>query len=265
MSTTTSSTTSTTTKIQFKTGVQYGFYFDQSRCTGCHTCAVACKDWNMLAAGPLKPLRCFQVEKGNWPNLELDFYCVMCYHCANPACVTAANGALIKEPKYGAVLIDPAQARSENLKAAWDACPYGAISFDSDSIDSTAFKCNMCIDKLEAGENPVCVMACPLRALDFDTVDNLTKKYGNVQQIGDLPPPSTSPSVVFKARNSKKTLIPYDQNAAIALWSKRGSLPAVLPNGAASLNIPAGTVRHGVLNLRTNGLDEQQLYTTDVE
>jgi len=264
MSTTTSSTTSTT-KIQFKTGVQYGFYFDQSRCTGCHTCAVACKDWNMLAAGPLKPLRCFQVEKGNWPNLELDFYCVMCYHCANPACVTAANGALIKEPKYGAVLIDPAQARSENLKAAWDACPYGAISFDSDSIDSTAFKCNMCIDKLEAGENPVCVMACPLRALDFDTVDNLTKKYGNVQQIGDLPPPSTSPSVVFKARNSKKTLIPYDQNAAIALWSKRGSLPAVLPNGAASLNIPAGTVRHGVLNLRTNGLDEQQLYTTDVE
>ena len=24
---------------------QVGFYFDQTRCIGCYTCAVACKDW----------------------------------------------------------------------------------------------------------------------------------------------------------------------------------------------------------------------------
>ncbi|HMK84207.1 MAG TPA: 4Fe-4S dicluster domain-containing protein [Candidatus Bathyarchaeia archaeon] len=263
--TTTTWTTSTATPIVFQTGVQYGFYFDQSRCTGCHACAVACKDWNMLEAGPQKPLRCFQVEKGNWPSLELDFYCIQCYHCADPACVPAANGALIKEPKYGAVLIVPGMETSQDLKAGWNACPYGSISFDSDSSDSMGFKCNMCIDKLEAGENPVCVMACPMRAFDFDTMENLQKKYGSVQQIGDLPPPSTNPSVLFKARNSKKTLIPYDQNAAITLWSTRGSLPAVLPGGAAQLNVPAGTVRHGVLNLRTTTVEENQLYTTDVE
>jgi anaerobic dimethyl sulfoxide reductase subunit B (iron-sulfur subunit) len=28
--------------------MQYGFYFDGTRCTGCHTCVIACKDYNQL-------------------------------------------------------------------------------------------------------------------------------------------------------------------------------------------------------------------------
>jgi len=272
--TTTTSTTSTIVgqvpaptepTITFQTGVQYGFFFDQSRCWGCHACSVACKDWNMLPAGPLKPMRTFAVETGSWPNVGVEFYCISCYHCANPTCIPAANGALIKEPKYGAVLIDPKQATSENLKAAVAACPYGAISFDSDAIDSTAFKCNMCIDRLDAGKNPSCVMACPARAMDFDTMANLQKKYGNVQQIGELPAPTTQPSVVFKARIPKSQVVPYDANAAITLWSTRGSLPAVLPGGAADLNIPSGTVRFEKLHLAWNGVDDEQLYTADVD
>jgi len=258
-----STTSSTTTGLQ--TGVQYGFFIDQSRCTGCKACALACKSWNMLPAGPLKPLRVFQVEKGTWPNLELDFYCVMCFHCASPPCIPAANGALIKEPKYGAVLIDPAQATSANLKAGWDACPYGAISFDSDAPDSTAFKCNMCVDRLDAGNKPACVLACYTRALDFDTMANLRNKYGTTQQVGDLPAATTNPSVVFKPRNQKKQLIPYNTSASIPLWANRGSLPAVLPHGASDLQVPAGTVRHGVLKLKTSSVEEQALYTTDLE
>jgi len=266
MSSTTSTTATSTTAptIQFKTGVQYGFFFDQSRCWGCHACAIACKSWNMLGAGSLKPMRAFQVEKGNWPNVEVDYYCINCYHCANPACVTAANGALIKEPKYGAVLIDPAQARSVNVKAGWEACPYGAISFDSDSMDATAFKCNMCIDRLDAGQNPACVMACPARALDFGVLTDLQAKYGNIQQIGDLPPPSTNPAVVFKARIPKRQVIPYDANAAISLWATRGSLPAVLPKAGAELNVPAGTVRNSTLLLRHTA-SQTPLYTADVD
>ncbi len=220
----------------------------------------------MLPAGALKPLRVFQVEKGNWPNLELDIYCVMCFHCGNPLCIPAANGALIKEPKYGAVLIDPAQATSANLKAANEACPYGAISFDSDAPNSTAFKCNMCIDRLDAGNKPACVLACYTRALDFDTMANILNKYGTVQQVGDLPAPTSNPSAVFKPRTAKTTLIPYDNPTAISLWANRGStLPSPLPGGAASLQIPAGVVRHGVLNLHPTSVEEQTLLTTDCE
>ena len=86
-------------------------------------------------------------------EFQSDFYPMWCWHCSNPVCVTAANGAMYKEPKYGAVLIDPSQTKNPSLKAAWEACPYGVISFDSDAPDSNAFKCNMCVDKLSSGTN----------------------------------------------------------------------------------------------------------------
>ena len=31
-------------------GKQLGFYFDQTLCTGCKACQVACKQWNQLPA-----------------------------------------------------------------------------------------------------------------------------------------------------------------------------------------------------------------------
>ncbi len=33
---------------------QLGLYFDQTRCTGCYTCVVACKDWYDLESGLVK-------------------------------------------------------------------------------------------------------------------------------------------------------------------------------------------------------------------
>ena len=34
--------------------MQFGFYFDQSKCIGCFTCSVACKDWNNISPGDKK-------------------------------------------------------------------------------------------------------------------------------------------------------------------------------------------------------------------
>jgi anaerobic dimethyl sulfoxide reductase subunit B (iron-sulfur subunit) len=40
----------------------------------------------------------------------------------------------------------------------------------------------MCTDRLADHKNPVCVDACPMRALDFGTMDELSEKYGNVKE-----------------------------------------------------------------------------------
>ena len=32
--------------------MQLAFYFDQTRCIGCYTCTVACKNWHDIPAGP---------------------------------------------------------------------------------------------------------------------------------------------------------------------------------------------------------------------
>ena len=86
---------------------QYGFFFDQSRCTGCRACSISCKEWYDIAPGPLKYMRVYQWEQGTFPNVRLGLLAVNCYHCENPVCVDACpHQAIFKEDKYGAVLID---------------------------------------------------------------------------------------------------------------------------------------------------------------
>ena len=71
---------------------QYGFFYDQSRCTGCKTCAVACKNWYELPPGPLKYLRTYEYEKGSFPNVRLHYQWIPCYHLKNrPVSVIAPS------------------------------------------------------------------------------------------------------------------------------------------------------------------------------
>ena len=237
--------------------VQYGFFFDETRCTSCYECAVACKDWNDLPPGPAKMLRVFDWETGDFPNIRIHNLFAPCYHCENPVCVDAANGAMYKEPKYGAVLIDPDKTTSIDLRKANEACPYGCIAFESDAPNAKAVMCNMCIDKLEQGEKPICVMSCSMRALDFDTMDNLRKKYGNLQQLEGMPDPAlVKPSVIIKARAAKKSYVRYDANKAIRLLIRRDPLPPVLDSPEEVAKVPREIIGRGRLVLKPRNVRE---------
>jgi len=250
------------TPTQFKTGVQYGFFFDQTRCDGCNTCQVACKAWNNLDPGPGKMLRILQWEKGTFPNVRQRTLFAPCYHCANPVCIPPANGALIKESKYGAVLIDPAKANSTDLKAAWEACPYGAIAFTSDAPDSTAVKCTMCVDRLEQGMYPVCVMACTTRCLDFGPLDQMVSKHGSNMQLPDMPAPDSKPAIVFKPANLRKAIVPYDTAQALTLLGARPGMPPVYTDPSVVTSVAAGTTKdHPVFHAKSS--EEFMVDTTD--
>ncbi len=264
---TTTSSTSTSTTTTFQTGVQYGFFFDQSRCYNCRVCTVACMEWYNLApttltGSTMKYARMFEWETGSFPNIRMNYLFAPCYHCANPVCVAAANGAMMKEPKYGAVLIDPGQANSASLRAAWNACPYGAISFDSDSPTASASKCTMCIDRLEQGLYPICVQACPARALDFDTMDNLKIKYGTNQQLDEMPDPgTTNPSVVFNPHSAKTQLVPYDATEALTLLATRAPYAPVYSNPDQVTTIPQGVVKRTSLVMKPSSAADFMSYT----
>jgi anaerobic dimethyl sulfoxide reductase subunit B (iron-sulfur subunit) len=189
-------------------------------------------------------MRVLEWEKGTFPSVRLHVVALPCLHCENPICIDAADGAMYKEDKYGAVLIDPDKAKSMSLRAAQAACPYGAISFDSDAMDATASKCTMCIDRLEQGLKPICVESCPMRAFDFGTLDDLIKNYGTNRDLEDLPSSTLSkPAIIFKAHSPQKQLIPYNTDRALDLLAKRGALPAVYSTKSDATDIPPGLIR----------------------
>lgn len=155
---------------------QYGFFIDLSRCIGCHGCVIACKQWHDVKPGPAKWMRVYQWERGSFPNIDLRVLPIPCFHCEKPVCAEACpNKAIIKEEKYGAVLVDP--DKCTGARKCFEACPYGAPQFESDAPGTKMTKCTMCIDRLEKGDKPICVLSCSLRALEFGPLDEIKKKY----------------------------------------------------------------------------------------
>ncbi|MBW2090900.1 MAG: 4Fe-4S dicluster domain-containing protein [Deltaproteobacteria bacterium] len=160
--------------------MQTGFYFDQTRCTGCYTCVVACKDWHDIDAGPVSWRRVITIEKGKYPNLFVAFLSAACYHCLEPACADCCPvEAISKREEDGIVVVDSDICLGkDDCGACDDACPYDAPQFGPEE-DAKMQKCNLCLERLEKGEKPVCVESCPMRALDSGPVEELKAKYGN--------------------------------------------------------------------------------------
>jgi heterodisulfide reductase subunit A2 len=110
----------------------------------------------------------------------------MCMHCQNPLCAEACpNKAIRKEEKYGAVILDESKCTGEHK--CFEACPYGSPQFASDISHEKMSKCNMCIDRLEQGLNPICVLSCSMRALEFGPLEELKKKYDTSYRINQPP------------------------------------------------------------------------------
>lgn len=230
---------------------QYAFFFDQSRCSNCHGCVVACRDWNNIEPGPVKWLRMLQWEKGAFPNTRMHVTFATCYHCEIPLCVDACpNKALFKEDKYGAVLLDEDLCRG--ARACWTACPYGALQYEDDAPGTPTSKCDFCYDKLEAGEPPICVMSCPLRALDFGTIEEMEKRYGTLRALEDMPSPDQAkPAIIFKPMSPRRKLVPYDEARALELMQDRGAeLPPTFGDMEDVSSLEDGLVGYGKLVMK---------------
>lgn len=250
---------------------QHGFFVDLSRCIGCNGCVIACKQWHDLAPGPVKWMRVYQWECGTFPDTRIHLLPIMCYHCENPICARVCpHGAIHKEEKYGAVLIDT--DKCQGTRKCWQACPYGTPQFETDPAQTVKMsKCNMCIDRLEEGLKPICVLSCSMRALEFGPLDELISKYGNQRRIGEMPKDTiTRPAVVFKPVDPKKPIVPWDHRRALELWQKRrppegAALPDVFGDIAEVTRPSTEIVGRNKLVLKARSSEALMYYTTDDE
>jgi formate dehydrogenase beta subunit len=94
--------------------MQVGFYFNQTRCTGCNACRVACKDWHDQPSGPASWMRIGYIEEGPFPNIFAGYFISNCYQCEDPVCsFVCPNEAISKREEDGIVIVDKDKCREE--------------------------------------------------------------------------------------------------------------------------------------------------------
>ncbi|RNL45060.1 4Fe-4S dicluster domain-containing protein [Paraeggerthella hongkongensis] len=175
-----------------------GFYFDLTSCSGCRTCQVACKDKNALGVGTLfRHVHTF--ETGAYPEARLYSFAATCNHCMNPACVEACpNSAMYIDEEDGTVQHD--DSKCIGCQYCVKACPYGVPQYIEES--KLTHKCDGCIQLRKNGEVPACVAACPMRAIEFGSYDELLAAHPEaVSDVAVLPNSAeTSPCTLINPK-----------------------------------------------------------------
>lgn len=165
----------------------FSILVDTSRCTGCRSCPVACKQWNQLPGTETKNMGTYQnpqdLSAQTWKLVRFQdgknkddrpywfFFTDQCRHCLTPGCMTEAEkGEIVQDGKTGAVIFTP-KTKDLNFKTALEGCPYNIPRQDPKT--KVMFKCTMCFDRITNNQIPACVKSCPTGTMVFGERDKI--------------------------------------------------------------------------------------------
>jgi carbon-monoxide dehydrogenase iron sulfur subunit len=146
---------------------------DIDKCLACKSCEIACAVAHSksevleqaLTESP-KPQKRVTVEAVEQFSVPMQ-----CRHCEDAPCITICpTGAISRRQQEGPVLIDA--EKCIGCKYCLVVCPFGVINISQDG--KVAVKCDLCLKRTEAGEEPACVQACPTKALKLVEQQELT-------------------------------------------------------------------------------------------
>lgn len=189
---------------------RYGIAIDIDKCTGCHSCFLACKDEfignDYLPTSVAQPhaghswIRLKEVEQGSGTKVRVDYVPILCQHCKSLACASVAPKGAVYRRDDGIVIIDPEKAKG--CKEIVNACPYGAVFWNEEL--NVPQKCTMCAHMLDNGEKTTrCAEVCPTGALVFGDMEDpdspvskvLAEKAGKLEAL--KPELGTMPSIKY--------------------------------------------------------------------
>ena len=141
----------------------------------CKTCELACAIAHSKAEtlaeamrADVRPQSRVRVEPLGRGSIAMQ-----CRHCEDAPCIAICpTEAIQRLSEGGPVLLDP--GRCIGCKYCMIVCPFGAIELSADGKAVT--KCDLCIERTQAGELPACVAACPTHALVFTEIQDWPKR-----------------------------------------------------------------------------------------
>ncbi len=152
---------------------------DVNRCTGCHSCVIACKEQNLTPQGFFNTT-IVTTEKGVFPNAWLTYTPELCHHCQNAPCIEACAYDATFALADGIVVTDWRLCAGDG--ACVEACPYNARFLDPNN-GNKADKCDFCVDRLQKDLVPACIDSCPSHARVFGDLSNPQGEFANYLKL----------------------------------------------------------------------------------
>jgi len=144
------------------------------KCLACKSCEIACalvhsksKVLEEAVAESPRPQRMVTVEAAGEFGVP-----IQCRHCEAAPCVEICpTGAIQRQSKEGPVVVE--KELCIGCKLCILICPFGVLRIGPEG--RAIIKCDMCIERMEEGQEPACVEACPTKALKFVSLEQETK------------------------------------------------------------------------------------------
>lgn len=218
-------------------GQQYAFEVDLDKCTGCKACVTACHNENGLDED--ETWRSVGlIQGGTSENPVMQHVTAACHHCAEPACMTGCpTKAYVKDEETG--IVKHLEDQCFGCQYCILKCPYDVPKYSKKR--GIVHKCDMCISRLEVGQPPACVRACPNGAIRITLVDTreVRKKPEAFVNVPDAPRSDyTYPTTRYKTKRQ------WPENAAsldyLQLKPEHSHLPLVFMLVLTQLSV--GTV-----------------------
>jgi formate dehydrogenase iron-sulfur subunit len=183
-----------------------GFFTDTSVCIGCKACEVACKEWNgipedglvftgmsydnTVGLGADTWRHVAFIEQRKSVGIQVtgagvaeggidgtrDFRWLMssdvCKHCTEAACLDVCPTGALFRTEFGTVVVQ--EDVCNGCGYCVPACPFGVI--DQRKDDGRVWKCTLCYDRLEVGQEPACAKACPTNSIQFGPLEELRER-----------------------------------------------------------------------------------------
>jgi formate dehydrogenase iron-sulfur subunit len=153
-----------------------GVLVDTTRCIGCRSCERACSIAHDLPVPDIEHDGAFAdvrdtsdhqwtvVNRFNTSKGEV-FVKKQCMHCWQPACAAACLTNAMYKTRSGPVIWRG--GKCIGCRFCMVSCPFDIPKFEYNTWNPKIQKCSMCAERLERGQKPACVEACPTDALMF--------------------------------------------------------------------------------------------------